>query len=84
MFNEKEIYEIEAHGLTVEQVEGQIEAFRRGFPSLEVVEGNQALWLCAVVQPLLDDGRHDRLVVCEIYARSSQLLVESELFDILQ
>ena len=38
MFNEKEIYEIEAHGLTVEQVEGQIEAFRRGFPSLEVVK----------------------------------------------
>ena len=38
MFNEKQIQEIEAHGLTVEQVESQIEAFKRGFPSLEVVK----------------------------------------------
>ena len=38
MFNEKEISEITAHGLTVEQVEAQIEAFKRGFPSLEVVK----------------------------------------------
>ncbi len=38
MFNEKEINEIKAHGLTVEQVEAQIEAFKRGFPSLEVVK----------------------------------------------
>ena len=38
MFNEKQIQEIEAHGLTVEQVEAQIEAFKRGFPSLEVVK----------------------------------------------
>lgn len=38
MFNENQIQEIKAHGLTVEQVEKQIEAFRRGFPSLEVVK----------------------------------------------
>ena len=38
MFNEKQIQEIEAHGLTVGQVERQIEAFRQGFPSLEVVK----------------------------------------------
>ena len=38
MFSEKQINEIEAHGLTVEQVEKQIEAFRQGFPSLEVVK----------------------------------------------
>ena len=38
MFNEKEIQEIVAHGLTVEQVEAQIEAFKQGFPSLEVVK----------------------------------------------
>ena len=38
MFNEKEISEIKAHGLTVAQVEAQIEAFKRGFPSLEVVK----------------------------------------------
>lgn len=37
MFNQNQIQEIEAHGLTVEQVEKQIEAFRKGFPSLEVV-----------------------------------------------
>ena len=38
MFNEKEIQEIVAHGLTVEQVEAQIKAFKQGFPSLEVVK----------------------------------------------
>ena len=38
MFNENQIQEIEAHGLTVAQVEAQIEAFKRGFPSLEVVK----------------------------------------------
>ena len=38
MFNENQIQEIEAHGLTVAQVEAQIEAFRRGFPSLKVVK----------------------------------------------
>ena len=38
MFNENQIHEIEAHGLTVAQVEAQIEAFKRGFPSLEVVK----------------------------------------------
>ena len=38
MFNETQIQEIEAHGLTVAQVEAQIEAFKRGFPSLEVVK----------------------------------------------
>ena len=32
MFNENQIHEIEAHGLTVAQVEAQIEAFKRGFP----------------------------------------------------
>ena len=38
MFNENQIHEIEAHGLTVAQVEAQIEAFKSGFPSLEVVK----------------------------------------------
>ena len=38
MFNENQIQEIEAHGLTVAQVEAQIEAFKSGFPSLEVVK----------------------------------------------
>ena len=38
MFNENQIQEIKAHGLTVAQVEAQIEAFKRGFPSLEVVK----------------------------------------------
>ena len=38
MFNENHIHEIEAHGLTVAQVEAQIEAFKQGFPSLEVVK----------------------------------------------
>ena len=38
MFTENQISEIKAHGLTVSQVEAQIEAFKRGFPSLEVVK----------------------------------------------
>ncbi len=37
MFTEKDLQQIAAHGLTLEAVEGQIENFRRGFPSLKVV-----------------------------------------------
>ena len=37
MFSEKEKAQIEAHGLTVEQVELQIENFQKGFPYLQVV-----------------------------------------------
>ena len=37
MFNEKDLKHIVAHGLTVEAVEHQIENFRKGFPSLQVV-----------------------------------------------
>ncbi|MBO5874956.1 MAG: DUF4301 family protein [Alistipes sp.] len=37
MFTEKERAQIEAHGLTVEQVERQIENFKKGFPFLKVV-----------------------------------------------
>ena len=37
MFKEKEKEQIVAHGLTVEQVEHQIENFRKGFPYLKVV-----------------------------------------------
>ena len=37
MFNEKDLKQIAAHGLTVEAVEHQIENFRKGFPSLQVV-----------------------------------------------
>ena len=36
MFTKDDIASIEAHGLTVEQVEGQIENFRNGFPPLPV------------------------------------------------
>ena len=37
MFNEKDLQQIAAHGLTKEAVELQIENFRRGFPFLKVV-----------------------------------------------
>ena len=37
MFTEKDLQQIAAHGLTLEAVEHQIENFRRGFPSLQVV-----------------------------------------------
>ena len=37
MFNEKDLQQIQAHGLTLGQVEEQLENFRRGFPFLKVV-----------------------------------------------
>jgi hypothetical protein len=37
MFTQEEIIQIEAHGLSVAEVEKQIENFRNGFPSLPVV-----------------------------------------------
>ena len=37
MFTEQDLKQIAAHGLTVEAVERQIENFRKGFPSLQVV-----------------------------------------------
>lgn len=37
MFTSKDLEQIKAHGLTVEQVERQIENFRKGFPYLKVV-----------------------------------------------
>ena len=37
MFTEKDLQQIADHGLTLETVERQIENFRRGFPSLQVV-----------------------------------------------
>lgn len=37
MFNEKDLQQIERHGLTAETVARQIENFRRGFPFLSVV-----------------------------------------------
>ena len=37
MFTEQDLKQIAAHGLSVEAVERQIENFRRGFPSLQVV-----------------------------------------------
>ena len=37
MFNEKDLQQIAAHGLTPEAVEHQIENFRRGFPFLGIV-----------------------------------------------
>lgn len=37
MFTQKDIQQIQSHGLTVEQVEQQLENFRNGFPPLRVV-----------------------------------------------
>ena len=37
MFNEKDLQQIRAHGLSLEQVETQLEHFRQGFPFLKVV-----------------------------------------------
>jgi hypothetical protein len=37
MFNERDIAQIEARGISVERVEQQIENFRNGFPSLPIV-----------------------------------------------
>ena len=37
MFSKKDIGQIEAHGLTLEAIERQLEVFRRGFPFLAIV-----------------------------------------------
>ncbi|MBR7096748.1 MAG: DUF4301 family protein, partial [Alistipes sp.] len=37
MFNKEDLQQIQEHGLTVEQVEQQIENFRNGFPYLKIV-----------------------------------------------
>ncbi len=37
MFTEKDLQQIEKHGLTPDAVERQLENFRRGFPFLKVV-----------------------------------------------
>lgn len=37
MFNKEDLQQIQEHGLTVEQVEHQIENFRKGFPYLKIV-----------------------------------------------
>ena len=42
MFNEKDLQQISAHGLTVEQVDKQIENFKQGFPFLNVVRAAAA------------------------------------------
>ena len=42
MFNEKDLQQISAHGLTKEQVEQQIENFKQGFPFLNVVRAAAA------------------------------------------
>ena len=42
MFNEKDLQQITSHGLTVEQVEQQIENFKQGFPFLNVVRAAAA------------------------------------------
>ena len=42
MFNEKDLQQISAHGLTKEQVEQQIENFKKGFPFLNVVRAAAA------------------------------------------
>ncbi len=42
MFTEKDICQIEQHGLTVAQVEQQIENFRQGFPFLKIVRAASA------------------------------------------
>ena len=42
MFNEKDLQQITSHGLTVEQVEQQIENFKQGFPFMNVVRAAAA------------------------------------------
>ena len=37
MFTQEDLLQISRHGLSVEQVERQIENFRQGFPFLKVV-----------------------------------------------
>ncbi|MCH5329724.1 MAG: DUF4301 family protein [Alistipes sp.] len=51
MFTQKDVKQIEAHGLTVEQVEAQMANFRKGFPYLKVVAAASAGNGIAVLTP---------------------------------
>ena len=42
MFNREDLQQIESHGLTLSQVEQQIENFRQGFPCLKIVRAASA------------------------------------------
>lgn len=60
MFTEKDIKEIEAHGLTVGGVERQIENFRRGFPYLKVVSAaSPADGIMVLSQQGMDEARSE-------------------------
>ena len=60
MFTEKDLRQIEARGLTLGQVEAQLENFRRGFPFLKVVRaaspGDGVTLLDLFKNPSLEKG----------------------------
>ena len=58
MFTQEEIRQIEAHGLTVAQVEQQIENFRTGFPALPIV---RAAAVCDGIRKFEEDEIADIL-----------------------
>ena len=43
MFSREDLQQIESHGLTLSQVEQQIENFRQGFPYLKIVRAASAV-----------------------------------------
>ncbi len=89
MFNEKDLEQIRRHSLTVEQVEQQIENFRRGFPSLGVVaaaspeDGVKVLSKeeCERAAALYDERRNELSVVKFVPASGAATRMFKELFE---
>ena len=89
MFTEKDLRQIEAHGLTREAVERQLENFRRGFPYLKVVRaaspGDGVLTLDAAAAEAAakryDDAAEGLRIVKFVPASGAATRMLKELFE---
>ena len=89
MFTEKDLRQIEAHGLTREAVERQLENFRRGFPYLKVVRaaspGDGVLTLDAAAAEAAakryDDAAEGLRIVKFVPASGAATRMFKELFE---
>lgn len=89
MFTEKDLRQIEAHGLTREAVERQLENFRRGFPYLKVVRaaspGDGVLTLdaaaAAAAAKRYDDAAEGLRIVKFVPASGAATRMFKELFE---
>ncbi len=89
MFNATDLEQIKAHGLTVEQVENQLDNFKKGFPFLPVVRAASPADGILVLSPeeveaagkKFDAGRAGRRVVKFVPASGAATRMFKELFE---